>query len=315
MLLVLACSSGSGGTGTPPPPPPPPAPPLAIAKGNPSGDNQTGMINTTLGAPLRVVATRGTAAAPGEPVTWSTTSGQVTGSGPTGSDGVATATWMLGGTAGTHSATAMSGNASTQFSATVTAPPQGPIVVAQAAPSGDGQTAVLGTHLPTPMRVIVTQDGAPVVGATVNWQTTAANGFLDPAATATGAGGIATSTWVLGTPLGAQAATASVGQSSVMFAATATAGPGGDPVIIHLSLTGLARFAPANVVIPVGTTVRWVWDDGPHTVTSTGFPGNPTADNPPTTYEYTFPAAGTFSFHCDVHGTPTSGMRGTVVVQ
>lgn len=322
--LLAACSSGGGnGTGTPPPPPPPPpAPPLVLTKVAPSGDGQSGVVSTTLPAPLRVRATRGTAAAPGEAVTWSASTGQVIGSGPTNADGIATATWTLGATIGQQTATATSGSATAQFTATATAPPQGNLAIAMAQPSGNAQTATLGTLLPQPLRVVVTQNGVPVSGQVVSWQTTAANGFFDPAQTSTGQDGVAQGFWTLGTPLGAQSATAALSQQSgggsVMFTATATAGQGGGTVEIHLTLTGGARFAPASVVVSPGTTVRWIWDDGPHTVTSSGqptFPGNPAADNPPKSYEFTFTQAGTYQYYCAVHGNPTSGMRGTVVVQ
>lgn len=324
LVLVHGCGGGEGGVNTPPPPPPPPppSPPLVLAKGVPSGDAQAAIVSSTLPAPLRVRATRGTGPAVGEAVTWSTTSGQVVGSGATGADGIATGTWTLGGVIGTHTATATSGAAAVQFTATATAPPQANLAIAKAQPSGDGQSAPLGTLLPDPLRVIVTQNGVPVAGQVVTWQTSAANGFFDPAQAATGQDGIALGRWTLGTPVGEQAATATLtaqsGGASVAFAATATGGQGGGTVEIHLTLSGGARFAPANVVITAGTTVRWIWDDGPHTVTSNGQPSfsdSPAADNPPRTFEFTFTQPGTYQYYCTVHGSPGSGMRGTVVVQ
>jgi hypothetical protein len=75
----------------------------------PFGNNQSGVIGQALSAPLRVRATRGGAAAAGEAVTWTASGGQIVGSGPTGVDGNATATWTLSNTVGAHTATATSG--------------------------------------------------------------------------------------------------------------------------------------------------------------------------------------------------------------
>ena len=206
-----------------------------------------------------------------------------------------------------------------QSSATATTPPQGTFVIALGAPSGNAQTAPLGTLLPA--RVLVTQNGHPASGALVIWATTATNGFFDPPQSVTGSDGTASAMWNLGTTAGTQDASATVGQAggpNVAFTATATATGGGGTVEIHLTTSGGARFVPANVVVAPGTTVRWIWDDGPHTVTAStagSFPGNPAADNPPKSYEYTFNQAGNFAYYCTVHGTRTSGMRGTVVVQ
>lgn len=315
--LLLGCGGGSNsGTNTPPPPPPPPA--LALAKGTPSGDGQTGIVSQALSAVLRVRATRGSAAAPNEPVTWTTTSGQITGSGATGADGTATATWVLGATTGAKTATATSGAVSVQFSATAVAQPGGGFQLNYGTPSGNAQTATVGTQLPVALKVSATNNGAPASGALVIWSTTAANGFFDPPQSTTAADGTASTLWTLGTIVGTQNAAATVGSASLPFTATATAGQGGGLVEIHLTTSGGARFVPANVQVAVGTTVRWIWDDGPHTVSPSTigtFTGNPTAENPPKTYEFTFTQAGTYAFYCDVHGTRTSGMRGTVVVQ
>jgi plastocyanin len=55
-----------------------------------------------------------------------------------------------------------------------------------------------------------------------------------------------------------------------------------------------------------------------HNVASTGNPsftgsGNPV--NSPQSYSQTFTTPGTYVFYCVVHGTPSSGMRGTITVQ
>lgn len=317
-IVLHAC--GGGSTTTPPPPPPPP-PPLVLAAGTPSGNNQVGVVGQALSAPLRVRATRGGAAAAGEAVTWAASTGQIVGGGPTGSDGNATAIWTLGNATGAHTATATSGDQTVQFAATATAIPPVNLAIALGSPSGNNQTAVVGSTLPEVLRVVVTNNGAPAPGIVVIWQTTAPNGFFSPPQSLTNGQGIATSTWTLGTALGAQAATAAAGQASgpsVAFGATATPGQGGATVDVSVSLTGGGRFAPANLVIAAGTTVRWTWVDAPHTVTSSGaptFPGHPAVAGPPTVYEFTFATPGTYAYFCSEHGTANSGMRGTVVVQ
>jgi plastocyanin len=279
------------------------------------------VVGQALSAPLRVRATRGGAAAPGEAVTWTVSGGQIASSGPTGADGVATATWTLSNTVGAHTATATSGNQAVQFAATATAAPQGNFVIGLADPSGNNQTAAVGSTLAELLRVAVTTNGQPAQGVLVIWQTNAPNGFFNPPQSVTNAQGIATTEWTLGTALGAQTTTASAGQASgpsVAFTATATPGQGGATVDVSVSIAGGGRFSPANVAIAAGTTVRWTWVDDPHTVTSTGapaFPGHPANAGPPTVYEFTFTTPGTYRYYCTVHGTPTTGMRGTVVVQ
>ncbi|HEU4829875.1 MAG TPA: Ig-like domain-containing protein [Gemmatimonadales bacterium] len=110
-------------------------------------------------------------------------------------------------------------------------PPGGDgLVVAKAAASGDAQTGPVGVALASPLAVIVTRDGAPAEGVTVNWSVQTGGGALGAATSATGAQGIATMTWTLGSTVGAQTARATVAGatgSPVSFSATATAGAAG----------------------------------------------------------------------------------------
>lgn len=104
-------------------------------------------------------------------------------------------------------------------------PPDPDLVVAKAAPSGDAQSGTVNQELAEPLRVLVTLDGAPEPGRTVNW--TALHGNVDPASAVTDASGIASTTWTLGTTAGAQAARATLAGASgspVTFGATGTAG-------------------------------------------------------------------------------------------
>src|SRR6185436_11764856 len=101
---------------------------------------------------------------------------------------------------------------------------------------------------------------------------------------------------------------------------TGTGGGGGgpSPVEIQLRSDGGDRFAPANVTIPVGTTVTWRWVSGFHNVVPTGSPAFTGSGSPvsaPSTFSQTFNSPGTYLYFCVVHGTPTTGMRGTIEVR
>jgi len=111
---------------------------------------------------------------------------------------------------------------------------------------------------------------------------------------------------------------------------TTTLGGGGGGTQTHTVMVGSGgalTFAPAELTIHVGDTVRWVWGSSGHSVvsgtngnTDNQFcsPSNTGCDNPPlssngTTYEHTFMQAGTFPYYCSVHFS--LGMTGTITVQ
>jgi plastocyanin len=85
-----------------------------------------------------------------------------------------------------------------------------------------------------------------------------------------------------------------------------------------LVMSGSA-FSPSIDTVAVGANVTWTNQDGmSHNVTSS--PGAPSAFSSATlangaTFSHVFTAAGTYAFYCSFHGSPTSGMRGTIVVQ
>lgn len=75
----------------------------------------------------------------------------------------------------------------------------------------------------------------------------------------------------------------------------------------------LSNFAvgPANIQVPLGTTVTWTNDDdAPHSVTFDNGMADSGIFHKGQTYQYTFTKAGTFVYHCSVH----PGMVGHVVV-
>lgn len=75
---------------------------------------------------------------------------------------------------------------------------------------------------------------------------------------------------------------------------------------------------PAATTVAVGGTVTWTWTGTgavPHSVQSVGTPGftsSATKTGDGSTYEVTFPTAGTYQYDCAVHGT---AMSGTIVVR
>ncbi len=69
-------------------------------------------------------------------------------------------------------------------------------------------------------------------------------------------------------------------------------------------------FAPNPVAVAVGGTVTWTNNDST-THTSVGGAWNSGAIAPGGTFSMTFPAAGSFPYHCSIH----PGMVGTVTVQ
>ncbi len=77
----------------------------------------------------------------------------------------------------------------------------------------------------------------------------------------------------------------------------------------------------STTTISAGDTVLWNWVGSPHSTTSGGCPGgscaadgvwNSGVNSPPHQFSFTFPTAGTFPYHCTVHGAE---MQGTIIVQ
>ncbi|HJQ12531.1 MAG TPA: plastocyanin/azurin family copper-binding protein [Gemmatimonadaceae bacterium] len=81
-------------------------------------------------------------------------------------------------------------------------------------------------------------------------------------------------------------------------------------------------YSPANKTIAVGATVQWAWNTCSgdpyggqqscvsHSVTFDDGQTSPTQDQG--SYSRTFSAAGTYNYHCAIHG---AAMAGTVTVQ
>ena len=104
-------------------------------------------------------------------------------------------------------------------------PPPPPVTVARAPVSGNNQSGTVGQALASPIRVIVTRDGAPEVGTTVTWAATGTGASVNPTSAITDAAGLAATTWTLPHGAGggktATATVAGAGGSPVSFSATA----------------------------------------------------------------------------------------------
>ena len=184
----------------------------------------------------------------------------------------------------------------------------------------------------------VTTGTEPVVGATValsgaasRTTTTGATGAFGFTALAPGAytvsvglpGSFALATGQSGT----RNATVVAGQTATVAwtAQRVTTGGGGDGggtggggdniVVVHLNGTS---FLPPTIDVPTGTTVRWIVDNGVHTVTANNEAQAGSWTDSGTlsgsqVFEHTFTYAGTFAYRCTIHAGV--GMVGTVRVQ
>lgn len=184
--------------------------------------------------------------------------------------------------------------------------------------AGENQTGDINTALDDSIRVLVTEDGDPLPGATITWSAQGAGASVDPATSVTDANGLAATTWTLGSTLGpvtARATLAGAGGSPLTFHALAIGGTGvtfGD-TFFRSNHNGTDD--PAVDTIPAGTSLTWTGTGGTHTVRSQGSPsfndsGNLVGNG--ATYTVTFPNPGTYQYDCEIHG---GSMTGRVVVQ
>jgi plastocyanin len=77
-----------------------------------------------------------------------------------------------------------------------------------------------------------------------------------------------------------------------------------------------STFSPSNRTVTAGTTVQWVNGDGiTHTVTSdTTAEVYNTSVGGGGTFSHQFNTAGTYPYHCTIHGAKGTGMHGTITV-
>ena len=194
---------------------------------------------------------------------------------------------------------------------------------ARSEPSGNAQSGSVGQDLANPLRIVIRRGSTPTAGVVITWSADGEGSIMSPAVDTTGSDGISTSIWHLGKAVGAQSSRAVVtgGADGSPVEFTATASDPGAPAPVQIQLRndgGNNRFEPANTTIPLGTTVTWNWVGGFHDVTPNGnpvFTGSGAAVSPPHTYSHTFDSPGTYLYFCSVHGTASTGMRGTIEVR
>lgn len=237
-----------------------------------SGDGQQGTVGQLLPQPIAVVLQdRFGNPVPGSTVAWEIVAGGGTvtaASSVSDAHGQASVGWTLGSLVGTNQARVSFGAlASLTFVAQARAGAPSALAII----SGDGQTGVVGTQLPQPIVVRVTDThGNAIANAGVNFSVTAGGGSVAPPATLTDATGDAHGTWTLGGQAGTQGVTASaIGTTPVSFTATATVGQAaavakvsgdaqsgtiGQPLAQPL----VVRVTDANANPIAGAAVNWV---------------------------------------------------------
>lgn len=92
-------------------------------------------------------------------------------------------------------------------------------------------------------------------------------------------------------------------------------GGGCTPTTTQVCLTA-STFNPVSLTVTPGTVVTWRGTSGSHTVTNDPGSGEVFngAINGTGTFSHTFTTAGTFTYHCQFHGLPGTGMHGTITV-
>jgi plastocyanin len=278
-----------------------------------------GRVGQTLADPLEVTVTDGGAPSAGETVTWSVTAGggvlDLT-SVATDADGHATASWTLGPLAGPQAAQAsLAGAAGSPLIFTATALTGEAASLADA--GGNGQSAAINTPLPSPLQAKVNDEsGNGVPGVDVAW--TATGGTVSAATVTSDASGISAVNVTAGAtpgPITIVATSEGLSGSPLTFSATATEA---SPATASVSVVNF-NFNPATLTISAGTTVTWTWAPGAiqHNIVPVGSQPARSGDpaNAPHTYQFKFDTPGTYTYFCEVHGSPSGGMRGTITVQ
>ncbi len=171
----------------------------------------------------------------------------------TGTDGIArVGSWTLGTTVGTNTLTAaVAGVTPATFSAAGT--PGAPATIATSA--GTSQVAVAGAAVVVAPQVVVRDQFANVVpGAIVTFSVTAGGGNITGAVDTTDAGGHASvGSWTLGTAIGTNTLSASVGSlTPVAFNAQGFAGPATSMLIV----AGQGQSLIAQTAVPIKPAVR-----------------------------------------------------------
>jgi hypothetical protein len=189
-----------------------------------AGNNQSGMVSTTLPTPLTILASSSGTPVSGLSVTFSDGgAGGVFGTPnvTTGSNGTASTTYTLPPNVETATITASSSGYNTaSFSETST-----PKVTIITVVSGGKQSGTVGTTLPLPIVVKAKNGTAGVVGAPITFSSGSVGGTFSPNPAITGSNGQASTTFTLPTVAKKMTVMASDGSISVNITETSVAGP------------------------------------------------------------------------------------------
>lgn len=129
-----------------------------------------------------------------------------------------------------------------------------PRIVSIVAVSGLGQSGLVGANLTQPLVVRAEdQNGDPVANATVTWTVVTGGGTVTPSQSITGADGLASTTFRLGSLVGTQTARATLsGADPVTFSATASSAPASQLAIS----SGDNQTATVKTLLPQKLVVR-----------------------------------------------------------
>jgi len=239
------------------------------------------------------------------------------GSAATNDDGVAQERWTLGKVAAdsqrveARAVDASTGNALVfgTFRATATAG-----AAAGVQPVGAASfTAPLGSDVDSLAVRVADANGNPVPNAPVSWVVTAGGGTVSPAASVTGADGVAKTRWSLAPSADSARAEARLGTQTAAF----TAIPVADTTRLSVTVIGDSLSGPARSVVTQPAGVRVVLKDG-RPVRGIGVYWNGSGITRTTDaqgYAYfplTFPPTGTVTYSCccTTWCTPTRRTRG-----
>ena len=103
------------------------------------------------------------------------------------------------------------------------------------------------------------------------------------------------------------------GALTEVAAGAAAGAPAAQQAVAVDMLAGPTRFEPAEITVPVGTTVTWTTRSGSHTTTSdTGLWDSGERLPVGQSFSFTFTAPGEYAYYCTPHRD--SGMVGKVTV-
>lgn len=186
-------------------------------------------------------------------------------------------------------------------------PPQQVASVAITQPSGAQTIGTCGTV--NFVAQALNAQGGVVAGATINWTTSDASKVALSSSTGT-------STTASGIGVGSSTIRATANNGTVQSNGVGvTVTGGGAGASAEVTATASSTFSPSCVTITAGGTVSWTFVPVPdHNVkftTSARPTGGDIGTTRNTTVSRTFPTAGNYPYHCDLH----PGMTGTVIVQ